>query len=69
MNINIITGTKGGKNIWKKGGPGKPSTCDYYLYATGPPTQLELFKLWKYNAKIHAESTAFITFLFNSTIN
>ena len=47
MNINIITGTKGQKNIWEKGGPGKP-------------TQLELLKLWKYNAKIHAESTAFI---------
>lgn len=60
MNINIITGTKGEKNIWKKGSPGKPGTYEYYLYAMVPPTQLELLKLWKYNAKIHAESTAFI---------
>ena len=35
MNINIITGTKGEKNIWKKGGPGKPGTSEYYLHATG----------------------------------
>lgn len=34
MNINIITGTKGQKNIWEKGGPGKPGTYEYYLYAT-----------------------------------